>query len=407
MKLVLFCHPSFLTSQSMPRFAQMLKTAYEARGHSVTVWSPRAHVFKWIPRGRLSKWGGYIDQYVLFPLWVRRMLYRVPPDALFVFCDQALGPWVPLVSGRPHVVHVHDLLALRSALGDVAENRTSITGRVYQRYIRRGFRRARHFICISRKTSEDLRRFGGISGSTVDVVYNGLNHPYAPMTPEESHRVLRAAGLPVPDGGMVLHVGGGQWYKNLPGVVRLYADYAARYSPRDDADDGRPLPLWCISPEPNDAVKRALSRVPPQGEVRFFHQLDTRTMQAVYSIARALLFPSLAEGFGWPLVEAQACGCPVITTDEPPMNEVAGDAAQYLPRLRSDTEIDAWASHGAGVLRTLLDQDPVRRAERAERGRAWVKRFDSDKAIDGYLRVYDKVRGAHAPEPRLKQRGLV
>lgn len=407
MNLVLFCHPRFLTSQSMPRFAQMLKSAYEARGHSVTSWSPRALVFEWIPRGRFSKWGGYVDQYLLFPLWVRRQLYRVPPDTLFVFCDQALGPWVPLVSHRPHVVHVHDLLALRSALGDVPENRTSITGRIYQRYIRRGFRRARHFICISKKTSEDLRRFGAIAGSTVDVVYNGLNHPYAPMTPEESHRVLRAAGLPIPHAGMVLHVGGGQWYKNQPGVVRLYAEYAARYSPPHDADQSRPLPLWCISPAPDEAVKRALTRVPAQGQVQFFQKLDTRTMQAVYSVARALLFPSLAEGFGWPLVEAQACGCPVITTDEPPMNEVAGDAAEYLPRLRSDTDIDAWAVQGAGVLRTLLDLDPVLRAERVERGRAWVKRFDADRAIDGYLGVYDRVLDAQVLEPRLKQRGLV
>jgi len=407
MKLVLFCHPNFLTSQSMPRFARLLKTAYEARGHSVTVWSPRAHVYKWIPRGRLSKWGGYVDQYLIFPLWVRRTLYRVPPDALFVFCDQALGPWVPLVSERPHVVHVHDLLALRSALGVVPENRTSISGRIYQRYIRRGFRRARHFICISRKTSEDLRRFGAISDASVDVVYNGLNYPYAPMATEEAHRELRAAGLPVPDGGMVLHVGGGQWYKNLSGVIRLYADYAARFSPQRDADTGHPLPLWCISPEPGEAVKMALSRVPVQGQVRFFQKLENRTLQAVYSIARALLFPSLAEGFGWPLVEAQACGCPVITTDEPPMNEVAGDAAQYLPRLRSAAEVEAWASHGADVLQTLLDEDPVGRAKRVERGRVWAKRFDTDKAIDGYLSVYHRVMDSHAFEPRLKQRGLV
>ena len=120
----------------------------------------------------------------------------------------------------------------------------------------------------------------------------------------------------------------------------------------------------------------------------FFNKLDARTMQAVYSRARALLFPSLAEGFGWPLVEAQACGCPVITTDEPPMNEVAGDAAHYLPRLRSDTEIDTWAAHGAGVLCRLLDEDPARGAERAERGARLgetLRYRQGDRRLSGHL----------------------
>jgi len=400
MKMVMFCHPSFTKSQSMPRFVDMLKSSFEARGNTVALWSPKAQLFNWFPRGRYSKWGGYIDQYLLFPLRVRKALRRVPADTLFVFCDQALGPWVPLVSDRPHVVHVHDLLALRSALGNVPENPTGLTGRIYQRYIRRGFRRARHFICISKKTSEDLRQFGTLSGSTVEVVYNGLNYPYAPMTRQDSGRVLREAGLPdAPAGGMLLHVGGGQWYKNLRGVVALYARYAARN--RD------PMPLWCISPEPDRAVKRALVAVRQNGRVLFFHGLEAKTMQAVYSSARALLFPSLAEGFGWPLVEAQACGCPVITTDEPPMNEVAGDAAYLLPRLRSYAEVDEWASNGATVLQTLLAEDAGQQMRRAERGRAWVRRFDADKAIEGYLAIYKRVLDVQAIksgiEPRLKQ----
>src|ERR1700692_2715089 len=175
MDFVLFCHPSFLASQSMPRFAQMLKDSYAARGHRVELWSPRPLIFKRFPRGLLSKWAGYVDQYILFPIWARKAVKRVPSGALFVFCDQALGPWVPLVKDRPHVVHVHDLLALRSALGDIPANPTSATGRLYQRYIRRGFRQARHFISVSKQTLTDLNRFGGVKAVTSEVVFNGMN----------------------------------------------------------------------------------------------------------------------------------------------------------------------------------------------------------------------------------------
>ena len=116
---------------------------------------------RWAGEGRLAKWAGYVDQYLLFPRALRRAMRHDAAGTLYVFCDQALGPWLPAVLPRPHVVHCHDLLALRSALGDIAEHATSPTGRVYQRYIRRGFRRARHFISISERSRDDLHRHGG------------------------------------------------------------------------------------------------------------------------------------------------------------------------------------------------------------------------------------------------------
>jgi glycosyltransferase involved in cell wall biosynthesis len=390
LNLVLFCHPDFQSSVSMPRFAQMLQSGFAARGHSVQVWSPKARVFDLVPRGRWSKWAGYIDQYLLFPFNVRKALKRVPADTLFVFCDQALGPWVPLVKHRPHVVHAHDLLALRSALGDIPENPTALSGRIYQRYIRHGYRQARHFISISRKTRDDLQHFGGVSALTSEVVYNGLNYPYAPMAGAEADRILRAASLPVEPDGMLLYVGGAQWYKNRIGLILLYANYAAQ--------NAHPLPLWCISPAPDAKLRRALAQVPAQGKVLFFPWVDNPTLQAAYSRARAFLFPSLAEGFGWPLIESQACGCPVITTDDPPMNEVAGPDARYLPRLKLGDDMAAWSSHGASVLRELLDSSAADKAASVERRRSWVQRFNADAAIDAYLAIYRTVLAGYGFE---------
>jgi glycosyltransferase involved in cell wall biosynthesis len=383
MKLVLICHPSFSSSQSMPRFAGMLKTAYESRGHSVDAWSPSPKVYGWVPLGRLSKWAGYVDQYLLFPIAMRRAMTHTSTDTLFVFCDQALGPLVRVVQDRPHIVHVHDLLALRSALGEVPENPTSITGRMYQRYIRRGFKKARHFISVSRKTQADLHRVGGVSAITSEVVHNGLNFPFSPLAYDECAKILSGAGLPVPASGMLLHVGGGQWYKNLPGVIHLYAHYAALV----DA----PLPLWCVSPESNPAVRSAVHTVPAAGKVLFFNKLESRVLQAAYSTADVFLFPSLAEGFGWPLIEAQACGCPVITTDEAPMNEVGGDAAEYLPRFKAGGDIDAWASNGARHLIKMLSRTPEEKRRIAERGVAWSAHFSVDRAISSYLTIYEHV----------------
>jgi glycosyltransferase involved in cell wall biosynthesis len=304
---------------------------------------------------------------------------------LYVFCDQALGPWVPLVKDLPHVVHVHDLLALRSALGDVPENPTAWSGRVYQRYIRRGFRTARHFISISQKTRDDLHDFGRIAPVISEVVYNGLNYPFAPVASEEAVRQLVSAGLPANAKGMLLHLSGGQWYKNLPGVLRLYSEYAK--------GESAPLPLWCISPCPNNAVQSILQEVPAQGKVHFFASLDSEALVAAYSLARVFLVPSLAEGFCWPIIEAQACGCPVVTTDAPPMNEVGGSATTYLPLLRSSDNAHVWAANGAAVLKSLLELKPAQRGQLVAQGISHATRFNEADAIAGYLAIYQKILG--------------
>ncbi len=387
MNLVLFTHPAFLGSHSQAHFARMLVDAYRARGHAVSLRQPRALVHGRLPKGRLSKWAGYVDQYLLFPLEMRAAMAGDPADTLYVFCDQALGPWVPHAAHRPHVVHCHDLLALRSALGDLPENPTSATGRLYQRYIRSGFRRARHFISISEKSRADLHRFGGVAPVTSEVVYNGLNHPYRALEPDAARALLKRAGLLSDERSFLLHIGGGQWYKNTAGVVRLYASYA-----HDAVRRGaQPLPLWMVSPPPSEAVQRALGHVPSQGQVRFFSGLATETVEALYSHAAALLFPSLAEGFGWPIAEAMACACPVITTGEAPMTEVGGDAATYLPRLTLQDDVAAWAQSGAARLAEVLARAPAERARIAGAARARAGRFTADSAIDNYLAVYERV----------------
>ena len=368
-----------MRSQSMPRFARMLQEAYLKLGHEVLLWSPRARMYRCVPQGPLEKWAGYIDQYLMFPLWVKWQLRLQPMDTLFVFCDQALGPWVPLVCHRPHVVHAHDLLALRSALGEIPENPTSWTGKLYQRYIRRGFSNAQCFISISRKTQDDLRRVGNITPRISEVVYNGLNYPYAPLDLTQAKAVLAQAGLPASSQGMLLHVSGGQWYKNLAGVIALYGAYAKTQL--------APLPLWCIGPQPSAAVQAAIDSI-PNGRVYFYQGLSNEALTAAYSLARIFLLPSLAEGFGWPIIEAQSCGCPVLTTDAPPMTEVGGSAAWYLP-LRGDMEsLDSWASAGAMEIKKLLDLPSHAKHKLVHMGINNAARFNADAAIASYLRIY-------------------
>lgn len=397
MNLVLLTHPDYLGLVSQVHFARALAAGYRARGHQVQVRQPRPRLHRRVAPGPWAKWAGYLDQYLLFPRELRALMRDDPPDTLYVVCDQALGPWVAQLTHRPHVVHCHDLLALRSALGEVPENPTSFTGHIYQRFIRSGFRQARHFICISEKSRSDLHRVGGVAPLTCEVVYNGLNHAYRRVEEATARHVLGAAGLRADAHGFLLHVGGGQWYKNTPGVVMLYASHVRQALQRGV----QPLPLYMLSPPPNAALRAAIEQVPEQGDVRFFNGVDHATLEALYSCASALLFPSHAEGFGWPIVEAMACGCPVITTAEAPMTEVGGDAATYLPRLHVHDDVQAWADAAARTLASMLDRTPAELEHWRAQALAWTRRFAADAALDSYLSIYRRILGVElaAAEP--------
>ena len=391
MKIILLTHPSFMVAQSMPRFARMLMDAYEARGYQVEMWAPTARVLNWVPSNRkgLRKWAGYVDQYLLFPRWVRQQIKRQPARTLYVFCDQALGPWVPLVRHLPHVIHVHDLLALRSALGEVAENKTRFTGRLYQKYIRRGFQTGRQFISISEHTRADLHRYSRLQAERSEVVYNGLNYPFTPLPTAQANALLAAAGLPVPAHGILLHISGNQWYKNVPGVIHLYAAYARQQT--------APLPLWLVGEIGGAAVNAALAEVPQHAQVVRLSNLEATALHACYASAKAFLFPSLEEGFGWPIIEAQACGCPVLTTQQTPMTEVGGPHSVYVARLKASDDLRAWAQSGAQALQKLLSSEPAAQAALQQKCIDWTQRFSAQAAIDGYLKIYQDVINTSLP----------
>jgi len=383
MHIILFSHPLYLQSQSMPRFTKMLEEAYLERGHKVKIWSPQPHFFKLFSYGKISKWAGYVDQFILFPFWVRGQLKHQPADTLYVFADQAFGPWVPLVKNKPHVVHAHDLLALRSALGEIPENPTSWSGRLYQRYIRHGFKQAKHFISVSKKTRDDLITYGQVSPVISEVVYNGLNYPYLPMLETDAKPLLAKAGLPMTANGLLLHLGGSQWYKNLAGVIHIYTAYATMTP--------QALPLVCVSPKPSDDIQNLIALMPANAKVIFIQGIDNLTLQAVYSMAAAFIFPSLAEGFGWPIAEAQACGCPVMTTDAAPMNEVGGELATYIPILKLSDDCQDWARNAAEKLIPLISMTSEARKSYAKSSVENISKFDAKKTIDAYLTIYTQV----------------
>ncbi len=384
MNLVFFAHPLFLGHQSMPRFAHMLVEGMRARGHRAELWRPRPRLVALPAPRALRKWLGYLDQYLLFPWQVRRRLAACPADTLFVFTDHALGPWVPLVRHRPHAIHCHDFLAQQSALGEVPENPTGWTGKLYQALIRRGYRQGRHFISVSDKTKRDLHRFLPTEPARSEVVYNGLNQAIIPQDAAAARAALGAAlGLPLA-AGFLLHVGGNQWYKNRAGVIELYDAWRARTS--------QPLPLLLIGEPPTPALVAKRARARHAADIYFQSGVADEAVRLAYAGAAVFLFPSLAEGFGWPIAEAMAAGCPVVTTDAAPMTEVARQVGFLIPRRPADeAAAPQWAAAAAQVVEQVVSLPPAARRQVVAAGLANAQRFNPQQAVDRIEALYQEI----------------
>ena len=285
MKLIFFTHPAFVNSLSMPRFASMLVNGMAERGHSTEIWTAQPNVYKLPVPKSAKKWLGYVDQYIVFPKEVKEKLKNCSSDTLFVFADQALGMWVPLVADRPHVIHCHDFLAQRSALGEIPQNPVQWSGKKYQDLIRKGYQQGRNFIVSSSNTLKDLKRFVG-NERRFEIVYNGLNQSFTKIDASEARQYIgERTGLDM-NPGYLLHVGGNQWYKNRIGVIELYDAWREITSQK--------LPLLLVGPTPSRSLADRREKSKYKNDIIVLSGKDNDFVRYAYQGATVFLFPSLS-----------------------------------------------------------------------------------------------------------------
>ena len=366
--------------ESMLRFAGLLEAELGKAGISVEVIRPQAF-FGRLKRGAtgIGKWLGYIDKFLIFPLALINKLRRLRgEDCVVHICDHSNAIYTRWLQKIPHLVTCNDLLAVRSARDEFPTHHTGFTGKFLQHWICRGLVRAVRITCISEATMCDLLRLPGIAPAKVDVTYMGLNHPYTPMP--KAQALLQIEKLAVGAVPYLLHVGGNQWYKNRLGVLQIYAALD---------ESIRSFKLVMVGPAFDRAMIEFIDSHPEiAANVVSLTDVDNETLSALYSAAELLLFPSLEEGFGWPIVEAQACGCRVVTTRKAPMTEAGGDAAFYLPACESNGEIHGWVEKAAQVVKRALAQDDVARAEMVARGLQNAERFSATAMAQRYVAIY-------------------
>lgn len=284
--------------------------------------------------------------------------------------DQGNSMYLRVLRNIPRLITCHDLLAIRSARGEFPDWPTRWSGKLLQRWILSSLRTAPHVLCVSRKTEDDLKSLIREDGPEMRMIHNALNWSYGPGVTLSEGLISRLGigqGKPY-----ILHVGGNQWYKNRVGVLRIFARVTEQIE--------YPAMRMVLAGPPFTTAMRDVIRKEGLGDRVVEATLVTNEeLQALYGNALALLFPSLEEGFGWPILEAQACGCPVITTNRPPMSEIAGEAAIYI----NSTDPKAAATV---IVSGLKGSEQLRTA-----GFCNLKRFDEKEIVDSYLAFYKAI----------------
>lgn len=191
--------------------------------------------------------------------------------------------------------------------------------------IRYQFISATKLIAVSKATRDDLVKKIGINPGKISVIYEGYDKDhFREMKPDILVNSLRQYKLT--PGSYFLFVGTVQPRKNLARLIKAFVKWSYREA---DVNSG-PYPKLVIAGSKgwlSDKIYRLPKELGIEKMVKFLEYVPDKDMPALYCGAKALTFPSLFEGFGLPILEAQACGCPVLTSSVSSMPEVAGEGA--------------------------------------------------------------------------------
>ncbi|MDQ6891878.1 MAG: glycosyltransferase family 4 protein [Acidobacteriota bacterium] len=296
--------------------------------------------------------------------------WRIFRDRLDLF--HATHYVLPPLPKTRAVVTIHDIIHL--LYPQYLPNRAA---HVYARFmIRHALNRANRIITVSYNTKRDLTDYFGVPGTRTEVIYNGVSEMFRPDVPElERRRVAERHGLTRP---YLLFLGGEKPHKNVQNVVRAFAEARRR---RD-----LPQQLVLAGPLPKNPgrIEALISALDLESSVRRPGIVEEEDLPGLYAGADALLYPTLYEGFGLPVIEAMACGVPVLTSGTSALQEIAGGYAYLVDPM----DVEAIAN---GIV--LLATDEKVRADYAELGKKRALDFSWDKAAERTLEVYASALG--------------
>lgn len=337
------------------------------QAHDEQLYRALAPTARVLPQRRITRvWARLLWEQFVLPAVARRAGVRVIHSPHYT---------VPLFTRRARVVTFHDATFFSDP-----EVHTRVKRVFFRTWIRLSSRLATRVIVPSRATATELARYVGEPRVPYRVVYHGVDHEvFRPPTPAQIADAATALGLT--GAPWIAFLGTLEPRKNLPALLDAYALLATTW----EALAG-PVPTLAIAGGAGwgPDLDPAMSAVPAPGRVAKLGYVDLARVPALLGGALIVTYPSLGEGFGLPVLEAMACGAPVLTTPRLALPEVGGDAVAYS---EPDATSLATALH-------RLATDPVERNRLSSAGLVRSAEFTWQACASEHLAVYAEAAGA-------------
>ena len=347
--------------EALPRVAPGIEVfAYGGPGEPRPVWLPEA--VRW-----RSTSGSIHLKLAAIDSRLRELPRLAAADRLDVFHATAVHvrPSMPPVPrlGCPVVATVHDVLPLTHY-----GRRLPVRLRAFYRWNLQRAITSAQVVTVSEHSRMEIARATRTPAARIAVIPNGVDFP-----PNPDPAVLGRLGVETP---YLLFAGSYEPRKNLAGALECYREVVA---------SGHTHQLVAVVERQSGHARdlhALLHRLGLHDRVRLVSNISDTDLRALYTQADLVLFPSLAEGFGLPPVQAAACGVPVIASDLPVLREVMADAAEY---------VDPRDPHAmAGVVLELLENEH-RRGELVTKGALRARLFNVDVCVRRHVEVYERL----------------
>jgi glycosyltransferase involved in cell wall biosynthesis len=290
-----------------------------------------------------------------------------------------------MLTGTRRVATIHDVIPYI-----YPETSTKLDKLIYRLWLPLAVRRLDAIITVSTQSKRDIVRYLPVKSEDVMVISEAAGANYRPLSRAQIQPVLKRYGINFP---YLLYVGSLEARKNLPRLLTAYhrvrqGQTCPAKSPSSVRAASSKCPRlvivgarkWKFSP-----IFETIQRLELEPDVYFTGYVEEEDLPALYNGADLFVFPSLYEGFGLPVLEAMACGVPVITSNSSSLPEVAGDAAILVDPLDCQAIAEA-------IQRVLFDnQTPNLAAIMREKGLARAKQFSWERTARETIAVYERV----------------
>lgn len=361
--------------ESMIRFCNMMRISLTKKNLKVRVLLPTTFFGKFLSMTHIGirKWLTYIDKYILFPfvLVYYSIRYKLSSKKyVFHICDHSNAMYAFFLPKSKVVITCHDVLAIRGSMGfSDSYCKSTRAGKILQKWIFYSLKKIRKIAFVSDFTLGQFKDLAqnNYESSNYKLIYNSFNENFYPLDFESAVNELKEFPQLI-NTPFVLHVGSGHPRKNR----KMLVEFLIRVK---DSWFGN----ICFVGEDLDAASLSLLKeYGLNNRIIVLKGVNKNMLLALYRLCDVFMFPSFSEGFGWPVIEAQACGSPVVTSNIEPMPEIAGENSLIANPNIPEEFVEAF----------MYLQDSRNRKQNIDNGFANIKRFDLDLMIDNYLELY-------------------